>query len=278
MKKLLNNTILCVLSLTMALASCGTSKNLATGNSAKHHSSAEAYMQKVMKSALTAQCLTAKMRLDLAMGSRDISLGGSLKMKRGEVIQLSLTVPIIGEVGRMEFTPDYVMIVDRINTRFVKTSYDKVDFLRSSNLDYNVLEAVFWNEMFYPGGDIRANLSQFTMASAGNHTLLSLTAAPVLDYAFLTQTAGAYLDRTTITPKDISDKNALTCVYGDFVKCGSGKFPSTIKLSFAGEQQTYTLNLGLSSLSNSSDWKTRTELSAKYKQIDAESIFKNLIP
>lgn len=218
------------------------------------------------------------MRLNLSMGEKDIALSGSLKMKRGDVIQLSLTFPIIGEVGRMEFTPDDVLIVDRINSRYVKVPYEKIDFLRSADLDFKVLESVFWNEIFYPGANVADKIDEFSVSSAGVHTLLSLTTAPKLDYSFLTISESALLDRTTVSSKNVADKSALTCIYSDFVKFGNGKFPQGIKLTFAGDKQNYGLDISLSSLSTSSDWSTRTTLSSKYKEMDVESLMKNLVP
>lgn len=260
------------------VASCSTTKNTDNTKPAKGMSSADAYKMKVINNKPATQSFSAKMHVDLSMGDKDVSLSGSLKMKRGNVIQISLTFPIIGEIGRMEFTPENVLIVDRINTRYVRTSYDKIDFLRSSNLDFNVLESVFWNEIFYPGADVKTKISDFTMASAGSHTLLSLTTAPKLDYSFLTITESALLDRTTVSSKNTKDDSALTCIYSNFVKFDNGKFPSGIKLTFVGDKQEFGLNISLSSMSTASDWNTRTELSAKYKQIDAESLLRNLIP
>lgn len=262
----------------LTLGSCSTSKHLSGKPSVAKQSTEDLYKQHVLANAVSTKSLTAKMRLNLSLGDKDVALSGSLKMKRGDVIQLSLTFPIVGEVGRMEFTPQEVLIVDRINSRYVRTSYDKVDFLHSANLDFSALEALFWNEVFYPGADVRNKVAEYTVSSAGAHTLLSLTSAPVLDYSFLTITESALLDRTTISSKNIADKSALTCIYGNFVKFDSGKFPSSITITFAGGKQNCGLDMALSSLSTSSDWNSRTTLSPKYKEMDAESILKNLMP
>ncbi len=262
----------------MLLNSCSTTKNVQGVNSVAKQSTEDIYKQRVLANANASKSLTAKMHLDLSVGGKDVSLSGSLKMKRGDVIQISLTFPIVGEVGRLEFTPDGVLIVDRINNRYVRAAYSKIDFLRSSNLDFNALESVFWNEVFYPGSKVADKVSEFTVSSAGAHTLLSLTTAPRLDYAFLTITENALLDRTTVTSKNTADKSALTCIYGDFVKFGQGKLPSSIKISFAGDKQSCGLDMSLSSLSDASDWNSRTTLSSKYKEMDVESLLKNLVP
>ncbi len=276
-KKAIRNISLLIVTLCMA-AACSTSKHVSGGGDSGHLSSAAIYKQKVVRSALTTQSMTAKMSIDVTFGEKDMSLGGSLKMKRGEVIQLSLTFPIIGEVGRMEFTPTEVFIVDRINKRYVRASYSQVDFLRSANLDYYALESIFWNEIFYPGAKAADKLSDYTVASAGSHTLLSLSSTPRLDYAFLTITESALLNRITITPKSNSDNNALTCIYGNFTKFDNNQFPTSIKITFTGDNRSYGLDMSLSSLTTSSDWKSHTTLSSKYREMDAESLLKDFIP
>lgn len=275
-------TLILTAVVVLATAACKSTNNLTAtsgplpGNS---NSPKISYAKKVLSNIADTKVLTAKMKVNLAMGEKNVSLSGTMRMKRGDVIQLSMTFPLIGEVCRMEFTTNEVLIVDRINSRYVRAGYDQIDFLRSANLDFSALEAIFWNEIFYPGDkSVNGHLDEYTISSAGTHTLLNLATAPKLDYAFLTLTESALLDRITITPKNTTDRSNLVCSYGDFAKFGSGRFPTHMKLTFAGDTQTYGLDISLSSLSSSTDWSTRTELSAKYKQVDAARFFKNMIP
>lgn len=279
MKAIFKNLWLMLPVLLLALGSCNSSKNAAVKSHASGgQSAAELYKERVVANSVKSDYLTARARITLTMNGRDVSVSGNLKMKRGDVIQLSFTFPIIGEVGRMEFTRDTVLIVDRYNGRYVRVPYDRVDFLSASNIDFNVLESVFWNEVFYPGGDLRAHLGEYTVSSAGDHTLLSLASAPQLDYSFLTITESALLNRITVNSKNITDRNALTCIYSDFVKFASGKFPSVVKIDFTGDKLSCGLDITLSSLTTSSDWKTRSTFSSRYKEIDVERLLKNLLP
>ena len=250
----------------LGLAACSSTKHVGGTDApkAKAASPAASYAKKVLTNTPEVKVLTAKMKVGLAIGDRNVSLSGNLRMKRGDVIQLSMSFPLVGEVCRMEFTANEVLVVD---------------FLRSANLDFNVLESIFWNEIFYPGSkDVESHLNEYTISSAGSHTLLSLATAPKLDYAFLTITESALLDRTTVSSKNITDKSNLVCAYGDFAKFGAGRFPTHMQLTFAGDAKTYGLDISLSSLAANTDWKTRTELSAKYQRIEAEQLFKSLIP
>ena len=274
-------SLILVTLVTLAIAACKSTKNVTNTSGPTPGISNNAqisYAKKVLSNVADTKVLTAKMKVNLAMGEKNVSLSGTMRMKRGDVIQLSMTFPIIGEVCRMEFTANEVLIVDRINTRYVRAGYDQIDFLRSANLDFSALEAIFWNEIFYPGNKVADHLAEYTISSAGSHTLLSLTTAPKLDYAFLTITESALLDRITISSKNITDSSNLVCSYGDFAKFASGRFPTHMQLNFAGEKQNYGLDISLNSLNTNSDWATRTTLSSKYTPMDVDRLFKSMIP
>ena len=115
--KLKNIAHIAPLLLTAAmLFSCSTSRKVqgtgsATAGKAETKAAA-AYATKVTDNAATATCLSARASYALQAGSKDISLGGTLRMKKDDVIRLSMT--FLGmEVVRMEFTPDKVLAQKR---------------------------------------------------------------------------------------------------------------------------------------------------------------------
>ena len=267
--------ILFLLAGTLLLASCHSAKQAGSGQTSTANESA--YKQRVISNSQTAGAITAKIKAHASMGTQGVTLGGSLRMKRNDVIQLSLTFMGLMEVGRLEFTRDNVLFIDRIHQRYARVSYSQIDFLSAADLDFYALQAIFWNEIFVPGSpDIAQVLSRFTLASSGDHTLLSLTSAPKLDYAFLTQTKTAQLTRTSVHSKNVSNADNLECIYGNFVKLGGKSFPTTLNVKF-NSRKPLSLDLTLSSLNNASDWTTRTSVSSKYKETDANKLLENIM-
>ena len=267
--------ILFLLAGTLLLASCHSAKQAGSGQTSTANESA--YKQRVISNSQTAGAITAKIKAHASMGTQGVTLGGSLRMKRNDVIQLSLTFMGLMEVGRLEFTRDNVLFIDRIHQRYARVSYSRIDFLSAADLDFYALQAIFWNEIFVPGSpDIAQVLSRFTLASSGDHTLLSLTSAPKLDYAFLTQTKTAQLTRTSVHSKNVSNADNLECIYGNFVKLGGKSFPTTLNVKF-NSRKPLSLDLTLSSLNNASDWTTRTSVSSKYKEMDANKLLENIM-
>lgn len=91
---------------------------------------------------------TSKISLTITMGGKNVSTSGSLRMRRGEVMQVSLLDPIVGwtEVGRMELTPKSILIVDRFNKRYVETSYGELSRYAPFSLTYSMIEDMVWQE------------------------------------------------------------------------------------------------------------------------------------
>lgn len=270
----ITSIVLTVLTVLM-LTGCKTSSSIQKGEK-QSTTSAEMYKEKVVANNQTSKAITAKMKINIVMNDKDISLGGNLKMMRDDVIQLSLT--FLGmEVGRMEFTKDNVLIVDRVHREYARVPYSKIDFLNAASLDFYALQSLFWNEIFVPGQrNISDALGNFSVAESGEHTLLSLKTAPKLDYSFLTETNSAILDRTMVTSKDIMDQSNLECKYGSFVKLGGHSFPSAINLTFKGKKN-YTLDLTLNGLNNDADWTTRTQISSKYSEMNVNGLLEKLM-
>ena len=137
--KLLSILLFCAL-----LVSCGTKKQ-ATASSVGSD-----ITQDTAKPAETKQkeetCVTAKLGLTLLTNDKSISLGGTLRMKRDNVIQLSLVTFGIFEVARVEMTPEYFMLIDKMGKQYVKASYDDVSFLKEANIDFRTLQTYFWDE------------------------------------------------------------------------------------------------------------------------------------
>lgn len=265
--------------LTLLLAACHSTQTL-TKDTTKHatESAADAaYKKKVAANAQTTQYLTAHVKVSITADGKDLSCNGTLRMKRNDVIQLSLSM--LGfELGRLECTPKDVLVVDRYNKQYVRAGYDKVSFLAQAGLDFYTLQSLFWNELFVPGEtDVTKQLARFSLSSAGDHTLLALKDAPKLEYDFLTKTESGLVDRLTAYSKQVNEKGQFVFKYSNFGNFNGKKFPQQMELSITGTGKDVSLSIALSRLDTKKDWETRTELSSKYKQRTVEAILGRLM-
>ncbi len=99
--------------------------------------------------AITAQTnMTAHVRVKLKYDGSNIGTSGTLRMRKGEVIQLALVDPILGisEVGRMEIDPNSILLIDRYNKRYVVLTYDDLNRYSNRGIDYQTIENYFWQQ------------------------------------------------------------------------------------------------------------------------------------
>lgn len=265
----------------LMLSGCKSSKTVQSGKmpDAVPAFDVNAYKNRVVARAARPSALTARLALTLKAGTKEISVNGSLRMQRDDVIQLSLT--FLGmEVGRMEFTQQDVLLVDRFNKQYVRVPYGELDFLQRARLDFEALQALFWNELFVPGssGKLSELMSRFKVSEHGDYVRFVLDDAPQLTYDFQTVRGNGLLDQTTISGKTSGDATKFVGRYGDFTDVSGYTFPTRIQFAVEGLRRgNYSLDMTLSRLSTSDKWEKRTEISSKYRQRTVNDIMRQLM-
>lgn len=90
--------------------------------------------------------VTAKLDITVNDGSNDITVDGKLQMRRNVVVRVIVTPFGLMEAGRLEFTPDYVLYIDRIHKQYVKERYDEVDMLKKNGINFQKIQETFWGQ------------------------------------------------------------------------------------------------------------------------------------
>ncbi len=265
------------------LVGCGSHKPFTDNGLGKGPFAPESYVQVIEAKQTPEQNLTAKVKVTIQMGEKSISTSGMLRMKKNDVIQLSLVDPLLGiaEIGRMEFTRLHVLIIDRFNKQYIDVPYDEVSFLKRANIDFFTLQALFWNQVFEPGQPT-VDASHFTFTNnEGNTpknkgTVLMTYQDKLLNYMFQTLAPNGTLQRTAIS-SNRDDSAQFAFDYAKFGKFEHSSFPREMTMSFVMGQRQASLHFSLSSLHNNSDWNARTPIPSKYKKADPEKIFNSLV-
>ena len=91
---------------------------------------------------------TSKVKVTITQESKEITTNGNLRMRYDDVIQLTLVDPLLGiaEIGRIELSPKKILIIDRVNKRYVDTTYDEFSAFKSRNIDFPTIQDFFWQE------------------------------------------------------------------------------------------------------------------------------------
>lgn len=255
----------------------GSKPTTSNSNQTTHiNTSAASYASQIAKVKVNKTCITASAKVKLTGIGKDLSVNAQLRMKRDDVVRLSLR--FIGmEVGLMEFTPQDVLIVDRMNKRYVRASYDEVSFLKTAELDFYSLQALFWNELFIPGQRNTANnISRFSLNQSGSKPVLMLTDTPRLTYAFTTNSSESVVEQLLVKGNKNNDRGQFTWTYGNFKQFAGRLFPTEMHMQATDAKKSVGMDLELSSLKNDSDWNTRTTVSAKYSRLSIDEVLKGL--
>lgn len=278
MKKILHLTIGYWL-LALLLTACKTGEKVSTDGTTTIDKtfSKKDFMNTVADRALTSQYVTAKLKFSATMAGQSVSVGGSLKMKRDDVIRIQLVAFGIMEAGRLEFTKDYVLIMDRINKQYVKASYDDIDFLRTNNVNFHTLQALFWNELFQPGKE-QPSLDKFAATPQEEGDVLITLSSGRLDYQWEADRETGKINSTTISHDNQGTTDGeMNWKYRSFKKLGQKQFPTDQQVRIKADGKTLQAGFQLSSLEHDSSWEKRTTVSNKYKKVSAETIFRRLL-
>lgn len=273
-------------------AACGSSKQVANTNttttkqatvkSDNTANQALSYVRKVNDNAVYANNIVSKIDFTLNAMGKDISVSGKLYMRKNEVVRIQLTPFGLMEVGRLEFTPDYVLLINRLEKEYVKATYSELDFLKANGLDFYALQSLFWNELFQPAKRslADADLADFkTDMNEQPERHITLTANKLF-FDWKTNVSKAQIDETVITyAKGTSQQSTVTMEYGDFMPMGAKRFPSKEKVTFTTKAYStgkMTLEFLLNKITNDTNWEARSAIPEKYKQISAQQFFAKL--
>lgn len=284
-----------VLCTPLALASCGAKKSLVKDNGSAATSQVTdkqaagqqlAFVQKVSDQKVYAKNIVGSLSFTASMDGKSVNVPGSLHMRRDKVIRLQLFIPYIGtEVGRLEFTPDYVMVVDRLHKRYVKGDYNQLDFLRSNGLNFYSLQALFWNQLLLPGTSrvTEGDLAKFdvNLSASGDNVPVSVKNGN-LSFTWQADRNSGRIGEAVVKYSSVSQgSSTLTWKYSDFKALGVKTFPATQVFSFdtnaTKQARKATVKLSMDELKTSDDWEETTKLSDKYKKVDASDILGKLL-
>ena len=267
--------------IALCLASCHTKKQTANETTTALPIQQEqfSYLKKVKENTHTSQFITSKLKFSIEYGSQQLSLTGNLKMKRDDVIQMQLMAFGFVEAGRLEFTKDYVLIIDRINKQYIKAPYNYVDFLRNSVINFYTLQALFWNELFKPGQQTvdDKTLAAYTTTEEDKDVIITLEDGK-LNYSWLADKESTIIRMANITYRDQFQGNTqLNWDYNEFINLNSKPFPNNMKITLTTPEKEIKLGIKLNYLKNESNWETRTKISNKYREVDIDQIIKRFM-
>ena len=284
-----------ILALAMLLAACGSKKNLVKDPGSNNPSATTStvtpgqtsvqsvdnatILRNVTNSLPGSANLVASIDFTIKRGSKDISVDGKISMRRDEVIRIQLSPMGLVEVGRMEFTRDSVLIMDRIHKQYLKSSYDKVGFLRDNGIDFYALQALFWNQLFVPGEkDLDKSVGKFDIKD----NVISLSSGK-MKYQWTADTGFEHLMTALATYSSTKHGTSkLDWTYGDFKNFAGKTFPArhTVGITAgtsSGSSKNINVIITLKNMKTDSGWDTITKVPSKYKPVELKDVINQIM-
>lgn len=271
-----------LVAMPLVISSCGSKKKAIEGNQPASTVTLQEneFVQKVNDNAQTVKFITSKLKFTVEFGTQDIALTGNLRMKRDDVIRLQLMAFGFVEAARLEFTKDYVLIMDRINKQYLKAPYNQIDFLRNSGINFYTLQALFWNELFMPNRSSLSadDLKKYNVAASGDDAVISLEDGK-LSYSWLAGQKNAIIKMANILYKDRFNGNSqLNWDYISFERLENNKqFPNKMDVTLTMPKKEIKLGITLNYIGQETEWETRTSVSNKYREVPVDEILRRFM-
>ena len=241
-----------------------------------------AFIQKVADTKVFNDNITGSMSFSLNTGNKTINLPGSIKMRKNKVIRLQLFIPLLGtEVGRLEFTPDYVLVVDRLHKEYIKGDYSQIDFLKTNGLNFYSLQSLFWNQLLLPGQNnvTESDLKKYDVKLAGDNASQNIITFSKDKFKYewkADKTDGRISDVAVQYNSADHGTSLLTWKYNNFKSVGVKSFPAEQEFQLSTnamqKQKQATIKISMDEVKTDSDWEERTTLSDRYKKIEAQDV------
>ena len=273
------------LALPLMFNSCRTSSKIdsqqlsALSNGETAENDLRSYTDKIAQKHLNSEFITSKIKFSVVMGNQNVSLTGNLKMRKNDVIRLQLMAFGFVEAARIEFTKEYVLIMDRINKQYLKVPYSHLDFLRTSGINFNTLQALFWNELFMPGRTALDNeaLSSFNAVKESDNVILKYD-KDKLSYKWLLNETGEEIKMSNILYRDLIHGNSqLNWDYSEFQPFSGSKFPTRHQIRLNLPNKEISIKMTLNYLDNETEWEPRTTISGRYKEVKVDDILRRIM-
>lgn len=215
--------------------------------------------------------LSSKIKLSANIGGKEFSASGSIKIKRGEGLIISINA--LGgliEVARLEMSTEKMLLIYRLGREYAEVRYNEVEALERLGINYSMLEAILLNELFTSDGRaVEKELSRMDLSIANGEILLSTERRHGIKYSFCIGQSSGCLQQTN---GDYDNRINVSCNYSDFVETGRRPFPRQLHFSVASS----TLKIQLTAPKNDNFKLNRTTELSSYKKVEISTLLKGV--
>ncbi|MCQ2335507.1 MAG: DUF4292 domain-containing protein [Paludibacteraceae bacterium] len=243
MKKLY---IFVLLLTTLIIAGCSTQKNISSQHAATISKTETLISQTIRNQPAFMTFNATKAKLLINYEQRSISSNATITMVQDSIIIFSIQ-PLLGiELMRIEATGTDLMVLDKMNRRYVQMSYDELQQKTGLPITFADLQALAMNRLFILGQPQSVLLKKKSVniqpAQVQTQTLIQAT-HDQLNYRYCINDGDYLLMSTTISPEQTADNEGLSIKYDGHATYGQIVYPNAIDIDLNIMQRAATLHL-----------------------------------
>ncbi len=260
-----------------------------TGCKAKHkviHSttpttekSNEVLFGDVLNENISYNTFSARLNVSLSSGTRSLSSRATIRIVKDNALQVSVQ-PLFGvEMFRLHVDPDSVVVLDRMNKRYMKESIATLKEFYPVGFDYYTLQSVFTNSLFVSNKKsvVRNDYRRFayTRTTDKNYFLTTDDPESGIEYSFTVNGDDRIIFTHLAHP---SNEYSLQWSYGDFILLEGGVFPHKMNTSIALSERRINTDFLFSDIVINEPMKLSMQVPDSYSRASIEQIMKIIAP
>lgn len=204
----------------------------------------------------TTLSLKGKAKLNIDGKENDVNF--NLRIKDQEKIWMSISA-IIGEVARIEVTPDSIKILNRLETTYTKKPFNFIHEFTNNQIDFPVLQAVL------VGNTIEKLITDLTNVSANQINYMLNGEKDGLTYKFV-YNSQRKLDEANLI--DTQANQSLVVKYGAFTVINGFSIPASLNLNSNTGSKSLGLRLEISSIEGNVPLEFPFTVGSRFKVIN----------
>lgn len=274
--KLSKYLIALLLLVFLAMFSCKPKERIVQAETELEDKTNATLFEDVLTNELDYTTFSSKMNMSFSTGKRTLSSKATIRIVRNEALQLSIQ-PLFGiEMFRMYVEPNSVIILDRMNKRYVQESFDDIKKQFPIGFNFYTLQSLFTNALFIPDQStvLTNDYKKFKYSqSSDNYHLSARDRKSAIDYSFLVNGN----DQITLTQMYMPNRNySFDWSYDEFTLIEKLFFPLEMKMLISNGKRRVDTSVSLSSITLDDPVTLDSSIPSSYAKVELKEVLKLL--
>ncbi|MPM37311.1 hypothetical protein SDC9_83920 [bioreactor metagenome] len=269
-------SLLCISVIVLGLHSCKSKRQMIAAAPVEEKVDVDLFTD-ILDNQFNFKTFSSKLNLNLSSGTKSLSSKASLRIVKDKAIQLSIQ-PLFGvEMLRVYADRDSLVLLDRMNKRYVKESIEDVKRVYPVGFDFKTLQSLLTNQVFVSGQTdvIYSDYKKFFTGQVSDmHYLLrSVDKESGIEYSFTIDGNDRIALTCLMEPKD---NYSMNWKYDDFVMETRKAFPRKMDVALASTKRKVNVGLEFSGITLDEDFDLQISVPGSYTRAAISDIVKIL--